>query len=298
MKQHLYVGTQLILCSLLVAALAVAEQKPRRPAPRSGKSMASLEQAAPEQIPSEPAVPEAQPTAKIVRYGDKDVVPLKTKLRYTTLIVLPKNEQILDFTCGDKDSWVINGNQNFAYVKPAKAGAQTNVNLVTASGNVYSFLLDEVSEVAEAKLDLKVFVELKDESMLSAASSPPKFVSAKELDNYRQQVTIAKDETRAVRQTSQAAIDNGISRFISNVRFPYRFEAGKKPFYVRAMYHDDKFTYIQARPEETPTLYEIKDGKPNMVNFDYKDGVYVASKILDRGYLVVGKQKLAFVREE
>ena len=107
-----------------------------------------------------------------------------------------------------------------------------------------------------------------------------------------------KDETRQVKQATQAAIDNGISRFVSNVRFPYRFEAGKKPFFVRAMYHDDKFTYVQARPEESPTLYEIKDGKPNLVNFDYKNGVYVVDKILDRGYLVIGKQKLGFLREE
>jgi len=58
------------------------------------------------------------------------------------------------------------------------------------------------------------------------------------------------------------------------------------------------FTYIQARPEETPTLYETKDGQPNLVNFDYKDGVYVVGKILDRGYLVIGKQKWGFLREE
>ena len=72
----------------------------------------------------------------------------------------------------------------------------------------------------------------------------------------------------------------------------------KKPFNVRAMYNDDKFTYLQARPEETPTVYEIKDGKPNLVNFTYENGVYTVGKILDRGYLVVGKQKMGFVREE
>ena len=64
------------------------------------------------------------------------------------------------------------------------------------------------------------------------------------------------------------------------------------------MYHDDKFTYIHARPEETPTLYEVKDGKPNLVNFDYKNGVYVVDKILDQGYLTIGKQKLGFSRQE
>jgi type IV secretion system protein VirB9 len=64
------------------------------------------------------------------------------------------------------------------------------------------------------------------------------------------------------------------------------------------MYHDDKSTYIQARPEETPALYEVKDGQPNMVNFEYKDGVYVVDKILDQGYLAIGKLKQNFSRQE
>ena len=65
------------------------------------------------------------------------------------------------------------------------------------------------------------------------------------------------------------------------------------------MYNDDRgFTFIHARPEETPVLYEIKDGKPNLVNFEYRDGVYVVQKTLDRGYLAIGNQKLNFKREE
>jgi len=283
--------SQLLLCGFLVAAPGAAVKRAdrtQRLIPGTAKSAAAVN------APS----PEVEPGTKVVQYGDKDVVRVNTKLRYTTLIVLPKNEQILDFTCGDKEYWVINGNQNFAYVKPAKAGSQTNLNLVTASGNIYSFVLAEVSEVADAAPDLKVFVEPKEESMVSAASARPKFVSAQVADDYRQQVEIAKEETRQVKQATQSAIDNGVSKFLANVRFPYRFEAGKKPFFVRAMYHDEKFTYIQARPEETPTLYEMKDGKPNLVNFEYKNGVYVVEKILDRGYLAIGKQKLGFTRAE
>ena len=244
-----------------------------------------------------PDGPEGQPQARTVHYGDQDVIRLRTKVRYTTLIVLPRNEQILDFTCGDKEFWVVNGNANLAYVKPAKAGAQTNLNLITASGNIYSFVLTEVSDIAEASPDLKVFVEPRDESMISAATASPRFVPVQVADDYRQQVALAREETKRVEAASQSEIDRGITRFIGNMRFPYRFEAGKKPFFVRAMYNDDKFTYIQARPEETPALYEIQDGKANLVNFDYRNGVYVVEKILDRGYLVIGKQKLSFIRE-
>ena len=282
-----------LLCAVLAIDPAIA-QKSRSPSKRSPE---------PEPVKAATIAPdtplaEAQPEARVIQYSEKDVVKVRTKLRYTTLIVLPKNEQILDYTCGDKEFWVVNGNQNFAYVKPAKAGAETNLNLVTASGNIYSFVLNEISETPNAQADLKVFVELSSQPMTEAASAPPRFVSAQVAEDYRQQADIAKEETKQVKQSAQAAIDSGISKFITNVRFPYRFEAGRKPFLVRAMYHDDKFTYIQARPEETPTLYEVKDGKPNLVSFDYKDGVYVVGKILDEGYLAIGKQKLSFERQE
>jgi len=236
-------------------------------------------------------------SVKAVTYSDTDIIKVRTKLRYTTLIVLPKAEEILDFTTGDKDFWVVNGAQNFAYIKPAKAGAQTNLNLVTASGNVYSFALAEISEVADASPDLKVFVEVK-AGTLAKADGSPRFVSAQVAEDYKQQVELAKEETRRAKEAAQDEIDRGISQFVSNVRFPYRFEAGKKPFNVRAMYNDDKFTYIQARPEETPTLYELRDGKPNLINYEYRNGVYVVTKILDRGYLAIGKKKLYFRREE
>jgi type IV secretion system protein VirB9 len=158
--------------------------------------------------------------------------------------------------------------------------------------------LVEVSDLPDSEPDLKVFIELKDQSMISAAEGPPKFVPAQEVDDYRRQAELAKEEARQAKRAVDATVDAGIGRFIGSMRFPYRFEAGKKPFFVRAMFTDDKFTYIYARPEEAPTLYEIKDGKPNLVNFDYKNGVYTAQKVVDQGYLVIGKAKLGFKREE
>jgi len=271
-----------LLASSLVAAEPAAAKRPAE----------AIRPAASEDAPAVQAV------ARLVTYSERDVITVRTKVRYTTLIVLPKSEQILDFTCGDKEFWIINGNQNFAYVKPAKQGAQTNLNLVTASGNVYSFVLAEVSDQPKGEPDLKVFVELKDQGMVAATQAAPRFVSTDELESYKDKLAKAKQETEQIQNNQQSVINQGISRFISNVRFPYRFEAGKRPFFVRAMYHDDRFTFIQARPEETPTLYEVKDGQPNLVNFEYKDGVYVVTKILDSGYLAIGKQKLSFTREE
>ena len=86
----------------------------------------------------------------------RSLIPLQTKLRYTTMVVLPEGEEILDVICGDRDFWVISSTHNIAHVKPAKEGAATNMNLVTASGAVYSFLLTEKS--GNGTPDLKVYV--------------------------------------------------------------------------------------------------------------------------------------------
>lgn len=239
---------------------------------------------------------QASPT-KVVVYGSRDVASVLTSVRFSTLIVLPKEEQIIDFICGDKDMWVVDGAQNFASIKPAKVGSQTNLHLITASGNFYSFLLSEVSQESQSAPDVKVFVEPREDSMIAAAKET-KFVLVKDLDDVKQKLAAAQDEVKKAKETTQAAIDSGISAFVRNVRFPYRFEAGKKPFFVRAMYTNDRFTYIQARPEETPTLYEVKDGKPNLVNFEYQNGLYTVGKVLGDGYLTIGKQKLAFSKQD
>src|SRR3954470_9386483 len=91
-------------------------------------------------------------TSRDVTFNERSVIQVNAKLRFTTMIILPEGEQILDFVCGDKDFWVVSGAENLAYVKPAKAGAQTNLNLVTGSGHVYSFLLNEGSGDPDLKL--------------------------------------------------------------------------------------------------------------------------------------------------
>jgi type IV secretion system protein VirB9 len=242
------------------------------------------------------------PSARVVPYGERDVIPVNAKIRYTTMIVLPKTETILDFTCGDKEFWIVNGTANFAHVKPAKPRSETNLNLITASGNVYSFVLHEVSESAGLQPDLKLFLEPREESMIAAVNGQPKFVPASQIDDYRQQVEMAKEEVRRAKEEAQSTLDRELSRmrndYPAKLQHAYRFPSGDSLFRVSAIYHDGKFTYIQADPRETPALHEIKDGKPNLVQFDFKDGLYTVAKVLDSGYLAIGKKKLSFTRTE
>ena len=49
----------------------------------------------------------AQQTARIVHYHANDIVAIRAKMHYTTLIKLPPSEKILEVATGDKDFWIL-----------------------------------------------------------------------------------------------------------------------------------------------------------------------------------------------
>ena len=105
-------------------------------------------------------------------------------------------------------------------------------------------------------------------------------------------------EARAALHDGERKADEAVAayrqRYPTQLQFPYRFTADSKPFYLRAMFHDDHRTFIQSGARELPTLYEMKDGKPNLVNFDIQHGIYVVPKVLDDGYLMIGTARIPF----
>ncbi len=242
----------------------------------------------------------ASDSARVVKYSKEDIIPIRAKLRFSTLIVLPEEEEILDFTTGDKEFWIINGAHNLCYVHPAQAGIRSNLNLITASGHVYSFLLTEITSEPGAEPDLKIFVEPKETSTVTTALAG--YVSRAETDAYKKQLDALRSETAEEIQRAEARGADEVSRFraayATTLRFDYPLDAraAREPFLIEAIYHDDRFTYIRSAAREKPALYEVKDGKPNLVSFEIENGVYIAPKILDAGYLAIGKKKLAFTR--
>jgi hypothetical protein len=48
------------------------------------------------------------------------------------------------------------------------------------------------------------------------------------------------------------------------LKFDYSFKANEAPFDIQSIYHDDKFTYIKTNAPEKFSVYEMKDGKPDL----------------------------------
>jgi type IV secretion system protein VirB9 len=232
-------------------------------------------------------VAHGQQQARIVRYHSNDIVSVHAKMRYTTLIQLPETEKILEVATGDKDFWIIDAVGNYCFLHPAKEGIRSNLNLITDKGTVYSFTLDDVES---GDPDLKVVIEPSDPSSLAAANGSSKLVSAGEVDAARAQAQLA--QTRAATAVEQFRADYPTQA----LKFDYSYRS-ESPFEVSAIYHDDRFTYIKSSATEKFAVYEMKDGKPNLLTFQLKDGTYILPKVVDHGYLEIGKHRLEFQRK-
>ena len=231
-----------------------------------------------------------------VSYTERAIVSVHAKLRFTTLIILPEGERILDFVCGDRDFWIVSGVENFAYVKPAKEGASTNLTLITASGRVYAFLLTE----GTGEPDLKLYVVADD--LAARTDAPRRFYAAGDVEAFRRDAEQARAEALATTARAATASADAIAAFRrdypTRLQFSYRFRAQARPFFVSAIYHDGHFTYIRAQTAELPSLYELRDDAPNLVPFHVERGVYVVPKVLERGYLAIGKARLYFAQAQ
>jgi type IV secretion system protein VirB9 len=228
-----------------------------------------------------------QTTARLVKYHANDIVSVRARMRYTTLIQLPATEKILEVATGDKDFWIIDTVGNYCFLHPAKEGIHSNLNLITDKGSVYSFTLDDV-ETGDP--DLKVVIVPSDPSSLAAANGASQLVPASEVEVARAQAQAAA--TRAAAAVEQYRADYPTQA----LKFDYTFH-DQKPFNVSAIYHDDKFTYIKSTASEKFSVYELKDGKPDLITFQLKDGTYILPTVVDHGYLEIGKHKLDFQRK-
>ena len=243
--------------------------------------------------------------AAIIRVGDNPdrIIRVRTRVRHTTVIQLPGRENILDFVVGDSEYWHLTGAANLAFLKPISKGVNTNVALVCESGRIYSFLVSE--QPGQPHLVVRIDSVAESDPRISPTVHQPAFVARDQVAGYQQMAeqarqtavaaqTQAEQQIAAVRQEAEAEINSFRAVYPTRIKFPYRLadKARKWPFLVQGMWHDGQFTYLRSNAQESPALYEIKDGKPALVAYDLtEDGLYVARHLLGDGWLQIGKEK-------
>jgi len=225
-----------------------------------------------------------------VTASDRALTTLNTQLRFTTLIVLPDGEEIVEIVCGDKDNWVISSSHNIAHIKPAREKAITNLNLMATSGAIYSFLIKEGSG-SGVQTDLRVNVASDPERTTQAA---PKYYTAATVDAVRDELAQVKATAFSKQAEIEKAAAEKAAKAPLKMQFPYEIALNAAPFFVRGMWTDGTFTYLRTDAQELPAIYELKDGQPSLIQFEVLEAVYIVPKVLSDGYLAIGKSRLPF----
>ncbi len=227
---------------------------------------------------------------------------IRAALLQSTLIVLPPQEKVANVFAGDTVDWVFDGGHvasRFISIKPKVAGSETDVHIISDHGNEYSLELEEVSGDKDPHFDSEVFLAPGDKAAKARLVELPVFVPASEVNALKEEAAAAKAAEAAALQAEQTKEEEYRSRYPGTLRFDFTWNKSKgDALGLHQIWHDDKFTYLRGDFEETPALYEVKAGKPSLINYGFNDGLYTAPKELTRGYLIIGKQKVEFHRTD
>jgi len=255
----------------------------------------SLLHASTETHPLQPSAP------RTVMVAEAETPPqVRAGLLQSTLIVLPAEEKVANVFAGDTVNWIFDGGHvasRFISVKPKTANAATDIHIVSDHGNEYTLQLREVSNDPDSHFDSKVFINPGDQATKDRLAQLPVFVPAAELDKAKQETAAAKAAQAAELKAEQTKAEQYRSEYPDSLHFDYVWDEKKaKELGLQQVWRDDKFTYLRGVFQETPALYELKDKKPSLINFDFNGGLYTVPKQLESGYLAIGKQKVEFHR--
>ena len=227
---------------------------------------------------------------------------IRAGLLQSTLILLPAEEKIATVFGGDTVDWVFDGGHvasRFISVKPKLANTTTDIHIVSGHGNEYTLQLQEISGDADSHFDSKVFIVPGDKAAKDRLTDMPVFVPAAELEKAKQEAVTAKAAQAAELKAEAAKAETYRSQYPGSLHFDFTWDEKKgKEIGLQQIWHDDKFTYLRGQFQETPALYELKDGKGSLINFDYNAGLYTVPKQLETGYLAIGKKRVDFHRSE
>lgn len=256
-----------------------------------------------------PTVKAQQKAPRTVQVSATTAPPvIRTSLNESTLLELPAEEKVATVFGGNTDDWIFNAGHvasRFISVKPKAAAAKssTNVHIISDHGNDYTLELKEVSADQGGGFDSAVFLVQTDRDAQKKMAEVPVFVPAAEVkekeDRLEREVAQAQATAAADKKTAEIAQEKYQSTYPSNLNFDYRWDHSKaKALGVRQIWDDGKFTYIQGKFEEPPVVYELKDKKGSLINFDFANGLYTVPKLLQNGYVAIGKSKVEFHREQ
>lgn len=258
---------------------------------------------APNSGASQPSpIPNAPHTVVILNTQTPPVI--RAALLQSTLLVLPEQEKVATVFGGDTAGWIFDGGHipsRFISIKPKVAGSSTDIHIVSDHGNEYTLQLKEITGDGDPHFDSKVFLQPGDQQGKQKLIQLPVFVPASQMqeriDHFQKEAELARAAAAEEQKGAEREAEQYRSSYPGKLHFDYTWNREKADkLGLQEIWRDDKFTYLRGHFQEPPALYELKDGKGSLINFEFSNGLYTVPKILDQGYLAIGKRRLDFRR--
>jgi type IV secretion system protein VirB9 len=249
--------------------------------------------------------PHLQPSAPRTLVITESAPPpvVRVGLLQSTLFELPVGERVVTVFGGDTNSWIFDAGHvasRYVSIKPKIADETTDVHIVSDHGNEYTIELREISSDKDnPHFDSKINISSSDANAADNIAKPPMFVPVAEADAKEAQLRKEADDAKKAAEADHKTIATSAESFKANypgtLRFDYTWDQKKgAALGIQQIWRDDKFTYLRGQFQETPALYELKDGKGSLINYDFANGLYTIPKTVVQGYLSIGKQRVEF----
>ncbi len=199
--------------------------------------------------------------------------PLKT-----VDIELEAGEKIVDVKSGDTIRWdfdtAISGQSSTAVahvlVKPSDLGLNTNLTIFTDRRTYHLY-------IASKKLSWTPYVSFRYKDSLQRT-----------LDNYHKREKIHNSKIKKFKDFN---VPDGTTISIDKLDFKYTID-GEADWRPTRIYNDGTKTYIElplsASKSELPALLVVHNGDKELVNYRFKNNIFIVDKIFNKAILITG----------
>ena len=238
---------------------------------------------------------------------DSATAPPRTvtaRVRHVTVVVLPTTTTIVDVVAGDSEYWDVTYGAHMAFLRPLMEGAESNVVILTAGGEVIPLLVVERGDrPVEGVVRIGTEVEGGGRPLPAPVLAPVGAVVAAERDAAEAWAAVAEAEARAaerieaVRAGAVVDIDALRELYPRRLQFDYRWvgevDARSDPWLVEGMWNDGERTFVRSRAREL-ALFEWVDDELVPVSVASVVGgvVHVVPRVLGDGALDVRGEQL------
>ena len=125
--------------------------------------------------------------------------------------------------------------------------------------------------------DLTVYLEPDDPAVAAAGRDQPKYVPAQQLEDFRAQADLAREQARRATETARAALDAGLTAFRTTyplgVAVSVSLQGGREAVLrARDVSRRPSDVHPVARRGTARRSTSSRTARPNLVNFDVQDG--------------------------